>query len=217
VRADLRGVDTHGLVCLPGYPERIAHGLLDPPADLTFESITPRRRGTRRARRVRLRHRHPCDGGGDRAGRDLRDRPRQRAQFHPFRHGGVVSAAGGRTRLRRTRLYQRAAGAAALGRAELFGICPFGAAFPGGPPFVLERAPTIVARGKIRKAAREGRPIPEGWALDAAGRPTTDPAKALEGVLLPIGGPKGAALSMMMHIFGGLFSGARFAGDVGNQ
>jgi LDH2 family malate/lactate/ureidoglycolate dehydrogenase len=103
------------------------------------------------------------------------------------------------------------------GRQELFGTSPFGAVFPGDPPFLLDMAPTIVARGKIRKAAREGRPIPEGWALDEAGRPTTDAARAMTGVLLPIGGPKGAALSMMMDIFGGLFTGARFAGDVGNQ
>ena len=106
------------------------------------------------------------------------------------------------------------------GRAELFGTSPFavGVPAPGSVPFVLDMSPTVVARGKIRKAAREGRPIPEGWALDAAGRPTTDPEAALSGgTLLPIGGAKGAGLSMMLDILCGVLTGAQFAGGVGDQ
>jgi LDH2 family malate/lactate/ureidoglycolate dehydrogenase len=75
----------------------------------------------------------------------------------------------------------------------------------------------VAARGKIRLAQKRGEKIPLGFALDASGRPTTDPKAALEGVVLPIGGPKGSGLSMLMDIFGGVLSGAAFAGDVGDQ
>jgi LDH2 family malate/lactate/ureidoglycolate dehydrogenase len=78
-------------------------------------------------------------------------------------------------------------------------------------------SPAGAARGKIRMALRRGEAIPLGYALDAAGRQTTDPEAALGGVVLPIGGPKGSGLAMMMDIFGGLMSGAAFAGGVGDQ
>jgi LDH2 family malate/lactate/ureidoglycolate dehydrogenase len=78
-------------------------------------------------------------------------------------------------------------------------------------------SPAVAARGKIRRAERRGERIPEGYALDAEGRPTTDPVKALAGVVLPIGGPKGSGLAMLMDIFGGVISGASFGGDVGDQ
>jgi LDH2 family malate/lactate/ureidoglycolate dehydrogenase len=106
------------------------------------------------------------------------------------------------------------------GRDAVLGTSPFAAGAPGGkgPPFVLDMAPAVVARGKIRLAAKRGQPIPEGWGLDKEGRQTTDPNAVLDdGVVLPIGGPKGSALSMMMDIFGGVFTGSAFAGDVTNH
>src|SRR3546814_5437783 len=79
-------------------------------------------------------------------------------------------------------------------------------------------SPAVAARGKIRRAARRGEKIPEGYALDKDGRSTTDPNAALEGgVVLPIGGPKGSAISMLMDILGGVISGAGYAGGVRNQ
>lgn len=71
------------------------------------------------------------------------------------------------------------------GRAKLVGNNPWSIAAPAGrhPPFVLDLANTAVARGKIFDARQKGLPIPEGWALDAEGRPTTDPVAALSGVL----------------------------------
>jgi LDH2 family malate/lactate/ureidoglycolate dehydrogenase len=78
-------------------------------------------------------------------------------------------------------------------------------------------SPAVAARGKIRIAEKRGEKIPIGYALDAQGRPTTDPTEALKGVVLPIGGPKGSGLSMLMDIFGGVLSGAAFAGDVTDQ
>src|SRR3546814_17126258 len=79
-------------------------------------------------------------------------------------------------------------------------------------------SPAVAARGKIRRAARRGEKIPEGYALDKDGRSTTDPNAALEGgVVLPIGGPKGSAISMLMDILGGVLSGAGYTGGVSNQ
>jgi LDH2 family malate/lactate/ureidoglycolate dehydrogenase len=106
------------------------------------------------------------------------------------------------------------------GRDPVLGTSPFAAGAPGGklPPFVLDMAPAVVARGKIRLAAKRGEKIPEGWGLDREGRHTTDPEAVLDdGVVLPMGGPKGSALSMMMDIFGGVFTGSAFAGDVTNH
>jgi LDH2 family malate/lactate/ureidoglycolate dehydrogenase len=105
------------------------------------------------------------------------------------------------------------------GRDALLGTSPFAAGAPGGklPAFVLDMAPSVAARGKIRKAERRGEKIPLGYALDKDGRPTTDPTAAMGGVVLPIGGPKGSALAIMMDIFGGVISGAAFGGDVGDQ
>ena len=84
-------------------------------------------------------------------------------------------------------------------------------------PYVLDMSPAVAARGKIRAALRRGENIPEGYALDGDGRPTTNPMAALEGVVLPLGGPKGSGLSMLMDILGGVISGAAFAGEVGDQ
>ncbi len=105
------------------------------------------------------------------------------------------------------------------GREALLGTSPLAAGAPGGKlaPFVLDMSPAVAARGKIRIAEKRGEKIPLGYALDAQGRPTTDPTEALKGVVLPIGGPKGSGLSMLMDIFGGVLSGAAFAGNVTDQ
>ena len=102
----------------------------------------------------------------------------------------------------------------------LLGTNPFCMAAPAGKhrPIILDMSPAVAARGKIRRAERRGETIPLGYALDAQGRPTTDPKAALAGgVVLPIGEHKGSGLSMFMDIFGGVISGANFGGDVGDQ
>jgi LDH2 family malate/lactate/ureidoglycolate dehydrogenase len=77
--------------------------------------------------------------------------------------------------------------------------------------FSADMASSVVARGKIRKAAREGQAIPPDWAIDAQGSATTDPAAALKGCLLPMGGPKGSALALAVDIIAGMLSGAAYA------
>jgi LDH2 family malate/lactate/ureidoglycolate dehydrogenase len=104
------------------------------------------------------------------------------------------------------------------GRTPFLGTSPFAAGVPAGaaPPFVLDMACSIVARGKLKFAAQRGDPIPEGLALDKQGRPTTDGAEAFKGVVLPMGGVKGAGLSMLMDVLSGVYTGAAFGGDVRN-
>ena len=75
-------------------------------------------------------------------------------------------------------------------------------------------ATSIVARGKIRKAAREGKPIPDNWALDSDGNLTTDPMAAINGALLPMGGPKGSALALTVDIVSGILAGAEHAPNI---
>ena len=98
------------------------------------------------------------------------------------------------------------------GRERFLGTNPLSIAVPTrtGSPFVLDMASSVVARGKIILAAQKGEKIPEGWALDPEGRVTTDAADALLGCVLPFGGAKGSAISMLIDILGGLISGASF-------
>jgi len=98
------------------------------------------------------------------------------------------------------------------GRRALFGTNPVAAVFPrrAGPPLVIDVSLSAVARGKIMVAARDGKPIPEGWAVDKEGRPTTDAKAALEGSMLPAGGPKGAMLALTVELLACALSGAAF-------
>lgn len=99
------------------------------------------------------------------------------------------------------------------GRRPLLGTNPVAAAFPrrGQPPLLVDLALSEVARGKIMLAAREGRAIPEGWALDAGGNPTTDPNAALGGAMLALGGAKGAALALVVELLCAALGGAALA------
>ncbi|MGJ3260486.1 MAG: Ldh family oxidoreductase [Rhodospirillales bacterium] len=81
---------------------------------------------------------------------------------------------------------------------------------PEAPHFLLDMAMSVVARGKIRKAIAEGTSIPEGWAVDKDGKPTTDPVAANEGFLIAVGGHKGSGLSMAVDILSDLICGATF-------
>ncbi|MDO5604385.1 MAG: Ldh family oxidoreductase [Paracoccus sp. (in: a-proteobacteria)] len=99
--------------------------------------------------------------------------------------------------------------APAGGREALLGTNPlaFGWPRPGGAPYVFDFATSTVARGEIELHRRSGTPLPEGWAVDAGGRPTTDPDAALAGALLPFGGHKGSAISTMIELLAGAMIG----------
>lgn len=101
------------------------------------------------------------------------------------------------------------------GRKALFGTNPiaFAAPLPNGPPIIIDLALSEVARGKILKASQDGSPIPEGWAKDADGNPTTNAAAALKGTLQPIGGAKGAALALMVELLAAALTGAHLSSE----
>ena len=98
------------------------------------------------------------------------------------------------------------------GKRALFGTNPIAATFPrrAAPPLVIDLSLSEVARGKIMLAARDGKPIPHGWALDKDGNPTTDAKAALDGSMLPAGGVKGAMLALTVELLVCALSGSAF-------
>lgn len=101
------------------------------------------------------------------------------------------------------------------GRTALFGTNPiaFACPLPGREPIVVDLSLSKVARGTIVAAKRRGEAIPEGWAVDASGDPTTDPDAALAGTMLPLGDAKGTALALMVELLAAGLTGATFAAD----
>jgi LDH2 family malate/lactate/ureidoglycolate dehydrogenase len=220
VLADLRGVDTHGLVRLPGYLDRMRRGLVNPRPKLAPMRVTPVAAAL---------------DGQNGLGFVIAARAMAEAVSMARKSGIGIVAARRSTHFGMAAAYVLQALEAGFvsmvftnasramppwgGREALLGTSPLAFGAPGGTlaPFVLDMSPAVAARGKIRLAEKRGEKIPLGYALDAAGRPTSDPAEALKGVVLPIGGPKGSGLSMLMDIFGGVLSGAAYAGDVADQ
>jgi LDH2 family malate/lactate/ureidoglycolate dehydrogenase len=220
VLADLRGVDTHGIQYLPHYLGRVDKGLINPRPELRIEQSTPVAAGI-----------DGQNGFGFVVGMKAIEAAIGMAQTFGV---GIVAA-------RRSthfgmaasyvlraveagfvaQVYSNASPAMPPwgGREPMLGTSPFACGAPGGEldPYVLDLSFAVAARGKIRKAARRGDPIPLGYALDAQGRPTTDATAALDGVVLPIGGYKGSGLAMLMDLMGGVIAGAGHAGGVGNQ
>ncbi|MFJ0706224.1 Ldh family oxidoreductase, partial [Bordetella bronchiseptica] len=98
------------------------------------------------------------------------------------------------------------------GRRALLGTNPVAAAFPRrrAAPLEIDLAPGEATRGQLMIAARDGESIPEGWALDAEGRPTTDPRAGLAGTILPAAGAKGTMLALIVELLVCSLSGARF-------
>ena len=99
------------------------------------------------------------------------------------------------------------------GAEPLFGTNPFAFAWPreNQNPMVIDMATAAMARGEVAVAAREGHSVPAGTGLDANGEPTTDPAKILNGVILPFGGYKGSSLAMMIELLAGPMVGETFS------
>jgi LDH2 family malate/lactate/ureidoglycolate dehydrogenase len=93
---------------------------------------------------------------------------------------------------------------------------PIAAAIPAAeePPIVLDMATTVAAYGKVKAKAQRGEPMPEGWMIDREGKPLTDPKRANEGVLLPIGGYKGYGLALVVGLIAGTLNRAAMGKDV---
>lgn len=218
VKANLRGIDSHGVSRIPMYLERLARGVVNPRPRIEVTQVSPA---------VSLVD--GDDGMGFLAAHRAMDEAVARARECGIGMAGVRRS----THFGMSALYilqAIEAGFIAMaftnsspaipawgGRTTFLGAAPMAAGIPGGqssPAYVMDMAMTVVARGKIRLAAMRGEPIAEGLALDAQGRPTTDAKAAFEGVCLPFGGVKGSALSMLMDLAAGAFTGANYAGDV---
>ena len=219
VAADLRGVDTHGINRIPSYMARIRQGVLDARAQPTLHEVTPV---------VAQVDAH--NAFGFLAAHLGMKKAIEMAKVYGI---GMVSVKHSNHFGMSAWVVQQAIDAGMMslvftnsspalpvwgGREKLMGVSPIACGAPAGKerPFILDMAPSVAARGKIYKAKRRGEKIPTDWALDAEGRQTDDPAAALEGVMLPMGGPKGSALSIMMDVFSGVLSGSAFAGHVTN-
>ncbi|KAF2724161.1 Malate/L-lactate dehydrogenase [Polychaeton citri CBS 116435] len=220
VAADLRGIDTHGINRLPSYMNRIRQGVLDAAAQPVLNPVTPV------VAQVDGRN-----AFGFVAAHIGMSKAIEMASTFGI---GMVSVKHSNHFGMSAWMVQQAIDAGMMslvftnsspalpvwgGKEKLMGVSPLACGAPAGEgtkPFILDMAPSVAARGKIYKALRRGEKIPTDWALDAEGRRTDDPAAALEGVMLPMGGPKGSALSIMMDVFSGVLSGSAFAGNVTN-
>jgi LDH2 family malate/lactate/ureidoglycolate dehydrogenase len=212
--AELRGVDSHGLVRLPVYARRLQAKLVNPRPSIRVE------------RRFAAAALVDGDNGlgpvvGCRAMDEALDLAEScGAAFVGVRHSNHFGAAAFYVEraLARRRIGVAVSNAppnmAAFGGRERFlGTNPMAVAIPAGeePPLVFDASSSVVARGKIIMAAHRNLPIPEGWAIDPEGRPTTNAAAALAGAVLPFGGPKGSAISFIIDILSGVLTGASFA------
>ena len=101
------------------------------------------------------------------------------------------------------------------GASAVFGTNPiaFACPLPGRPSIVVDLSLSKVARGNIMAAKQRGEAIPEGWALDAQGQPTTDAAAALKGTMVPLGDAKGTALALMVELLAAGLTGGRYAAE----
>ena len=217
VAADLRGVDTHGMNRIPSYMERIRQGVLSPNAQPEVHQVTP----------------VVAHVDGHNAFGFLAAHAGMAAAIESARTYGIgmASVAHSNHFGMSAWIVQQAIEADMMslvftnsspalpvwgGKSKLMGVSPIACGAPGkdNNPFILDMAPSVAARGKIYKAKRRNEKIPLDWALDAEGKPTDDPVAALGGVMLPMGGPKGSGLSIMMDVFSGVLSGSAFAGNV---
>ncbi len=217
VRTNLRGVDTHGLARVPVYVQKLKSGELNARPNVRYED------------RSGVMHCHADSGLGQVVAIQAMDAAIERAARAGF-VAGLLHDVGHLAALGMFAL--RAAEAGMIGlvaqstpplmglpgsRGAAIGNNPlaFASPVPGGPPLVFDIAASAVARGNVLAAARDGRDIPEGWAIDGEGRPTTDAKAALAGAMLPMAGHKGIGLAMMVECLAGSLTGATPASVTG--
>jgi LDH2 family malate/lactate/ureidoglycolate dehydrogenase len=102
------------------------------------------------------------------------------------------------------------------GRAPVLGNNPFSVAIPYDPPIILDTALSVTARGNIILAEREGKPIPEGWAVNDKGQVTTNAKEALLGAVLPMAHHKGYGMAFLIEVLCGVLSGAQYGTNLGS-
>jgi len=213
VYADARGLASHGVARVPQYAAHLSNGR----ADGAAQPAIVHSRGGAALVDARCGLAFPaCALAVAEAMRRARDSGIAFAGVTNSHHFGVAAyhleAMGAAGLVGLALSNSPAAMPAAGGARPLFGTNPIAAVFPrrDGAPLAIDLSLSEVARGKLMVAAREGKPIPLGWALDAAGAPTTDPKAGLEGSMLPMGGAKGAMLALVVELAVTALTGAAF-------
>lgn len=218
VKANLRGLDSHGVARIPIYAKRLRLGLVNPRPRLALVHIAPSA--------AQL---DGEDGMGMVVGTAAMDGAIALARdtgiglvgVHRSTHYGMAA------------YYPLQAIAADFigiaftnsspgmapygGTKPVLGVNPLAVGVPAGrrTAIILDMAMSVIARGKMRLAAMHGKPIADGLGLDARGQATTDGMQVFGGgSVLPFGGPKGSGLAIWMEIMGGVFTGAAFAGQM---
>jgi ureidoglycolate dehydrogenase (NAD+) len=215
VAADLRGVATHGVLRLPVYVERMRRGLI-----ATRPSIQVRRTGPATAtvdggngpgQVVALRAMWEAVALAEAAGVGL-------VSVHGSNHFGAAGwfalHAAERGMIGLALTHAEADVVPFGGRRPALGTNPLAVAVPrgDGPPVLLDMATSGVAMGRVLLARKRGEPIPEDWAVDADGEPTTDPRRVR--AVRPMAGPKGYGLAFVVEVLAGLLSGSRSGTEV---
>ena len=217
VQADLWGHQSHGVLRLGWYRDRIRNGVMTPVTEPEFEVD---------AGAVAV------INGGDGVGQVLAHRACAEAVRRAKQHGiaavGVHSSNHFGTCMYYTRLgaldgcvmVLTTNGGPAMapwgGMEKIVGTNPWSVAAPAGkyPPLLVDMANTGVARGKIYLARNKRLPIPLGWALNRHGEPTTDPQEAIDGIILPMAEHKGYAIAVMVDMLSGVLTGSGFLSAV---
>jgi L-2-hydroxycarboxylate dehydrogenase (NAD+) len=218
VEADFRGRTGHGLIRVVPYLDRIRAGGLNPRPDMRVRHETPvsaqldadNGLGTVAMTRVVELAVDKARASGVAVVGTVHSNHAGAAGLYP-----AMAAAQGLIGV-----YVAVANANGLppwgGSDPILGTNPIAIAVPSadGPPFVLDMATTATSHGAIKVARQAGEQLPVGWVVDAAGEPITDPARAEEGYLVPIGGHKGAGLTIAIGLLAGVLNGAAFGRDV---
>ena len=220
VEADLLGTSTHGVSRLNIYLRRIQKGLIDPAAELRVEQRRPAvlvadagsGLGQVQAMAV-LGRLFPLAAEFGVASATISN------SQHFGAAGYYCNLAAERDMILLATTNAEPAMAPYGGREAFFGTNPVAACFPTGKGYAVrvDLATSIVARGNIIAAAKQGDTIPLGWAIDAEGEPTTDAVAALAGAVLTMAGHKGSALALMVETLSGVLSGAAVGPEVGSM
>lgn len=217
VEADLRGIGSHGVLRFPAYIHRVQNGTLTAHTELKIL----RQKGAT----LLIDGQH---GFGQIAGVYAMREALERAAKHgsgmvAVRNVGHfgIAAYYAMLALPKKMIGMVCANAAPSmaawgGTVPLLGTNPISVAIPTGQPvdIVLDMASSVVARGKIRYAASQNQSIPQGWALDSDGQPTEDPHEAINGTVLPIGGPKGYGLALVADVLSGVLAGSAYGPNI---
>ncbi len=218
VEADLRGSDTHGVIRLPLYVRRLRAGGVNATPNIRVVSDRPSAAlidgdngmghlVMRRAAELAIEKAKATGVGWVGARMSNHAGPAALYVTMPLKHDmiGLYFAVGSSNHLPPWG-----------GSESLLGTNPMAVAVPAldEPPIVLDMSPTVAAYGKVRLKAQRGEPMPVGWMIDREGKPLTDPKRADEGHLLPIGDYKGSGLSLIIGLLAGALNRAAIGRDV---